>query len=54
MHLEEKLLGHMVTLHLKFCTSSKLFPKAILPFCTPLWSECLFSLKIHMLKSNPK
>lgn len=52
MHVGEKLLGHMATLCLNFCTTPKLFSKAILPFCLLQWSECLFPLKIHILKSN--
>lgn len=52
MQLEERLLGHMVTLCLKFCATPKLFSKAIRPFCIALWSECLLPLKTHMLKSS--
>lgn len=52
LQVEERLLGHMVTLCLKFCAIPKLFSKAIRPFCIPLWSECLLSLKTHVLKSN--
>lgn len=52
MQLEERLLGPMVTVCLKFCATPKLLSKAICPFCIPLWSECLLSLTTHMLKSN--